>query len=433
MRPVACVVLMLALVGSALADKNKYWWLFPKFDENGVDQRYTESASEDVSRFENSSLAQSLNQTSNAGILSQLDSIGGADTEDESDQNESEGSGGNKTIDENYTQGNKSGAIASETTSKADKEEDLEWTVDKEPSEEQTDGNDENETVAGEQIQSEELNKQTLDNETETDGDDPVESETDSDSEPNDDEVKEKEKVVNIDDHPSPVIEESHSEEKESSGDILDEITEVDSAFTDRDDADRANKDARSRTQDTNANSDDEEYYPGLNVDSNDYVIEEKSEKSDEKLNWNTNEDDSNKSNSSEDSIENVDEEAAEQPDELDDLLVNNKISVDDDKVDDDQDLTALLEDDQENPEDVNEKSDKVNDNDFKVIDEIDDLTLQWIDEDFISTPDMSQVTSNDGISEEKTDSGKVTTTVKRTLELEHIYRNFKITFRFHR
>ena len=88
MRLAACAVFLLTLTSSVLANKGNYWWLFPKFDENGTNNKENSSTVEEKQPPINGT---QLNLGSNTNIELDLDLNVDTDVEYEEGANESSG------------------------------------------------------------------------------------------------------------------------------------------------------------------------------------------------------------------------------------------------------------------------------------------------------------------------------------------------------
>ncbi len=123
------MLFFLALSSSALANKSKYWWFFPKFEENGTNSKENSSVVE-----ENLNGTQVINLTANTNIELEID----IDGENEDVGEEGIGSGSSAIPKEHSNPNNKNEANKPIIT-KSDKDDEIVWTVDKDSNENLTD------------------------------------------------------------------------------------------------------------------------------------------------------------------------------------------------------------------------------------------------------------------------------------------------------
>ena len=135
MRLAACAVFLLTLTSSVLANKGNYWWLFPKFDENGTNNKENSSTVEEKQPPINGT---QLNLGSNTNIELDLDLNVDTDVEYEEGANESSGDSDMEIPKERSNPDNKKEA-GKPNISVADKDDEIVWTVDKDSKESLTD------------------------------------------------------------------------------------------------------------------------------------------------------------------------------------------------------------------------------------------------------------------------------------------------------
>ena len=133
-------VLLLMLISTAIAQKSKYWWMFPKFDENGLNtQENSTSAFEENLGNGTEELA---DVNFSVDTVLNLDSDIDIDAENDKNKNDNEGSG-NSVLPETYSKWNNETETAgtSEMIPDEDDDEDFVLTIDKDLKENQTDAN----------------------------------------------------------------------------------------------------------------------------------------------------------------------------------------------------------------------------------------------------------------------------------------------------
>lgn len=312
MRLIVCLILVLATFGPALAKKSEYWWkLFPNFNENGSSKSDNFNSSRlEIQRFSNG------DQTSSSGLVWNVDT-----QPDLNDSNSSEverSSEGSDVIDkaERFAR-NDDIEIAVETSeaiSSEDKDETLNWTKDNDSGEEKSQVND-NKTAATSDGDDQQMTKVDSLVEEKEDG-----SLLENDQTP--DEANEDEELDR-----TPNLEEQGNDDDESAlvGNDENDDKEGDQAIHVNGDTHPSSK--LVEQEDLAGSYTNQEHDEDSSEVEKESDIEPTPKASDEKLNWNDEQENPDKSKSKEESgeesKENINDDGVKSSEILEEILVD--------------------------------------------------------------------------------------------------------------